>query len=249
MTLGGFLFVKDAIRFDYCFQEAIMSMLECCDKVVVVDAGSSDGTKELLEEWETRTEKLTVISYPIQVWDNLHGKTKLAYFQNAAADFLDTDYQLLIQADEVLSEDSYEWVRDAIESGAESVMCARHNLWGSPYTELNVPINRMPCSPQVVRLSKRGYKTWDDGENIACPSVNFDFVDKIHIWHMGFVRSKEVMKEKIINMQRHVFEMSSDPKLDEMEVFDWRAWFGPSDLKPINGNLPRVIQKWALDRE
>jgi|HubBroStandDraft_3_1064219.scaffolds.fasta_scaffold08128_4 hypothetical protein len=248
-TLGGFCFVINAIRFDYCFEEAIGSMLECCDQVVVVDAGSDDGTLQSLQLWALRSSKLKVISYPIELWDSLHGKTKLAHFQNLAIDHLTTDYQLLCQADEVIAEDSYKAIREAVERGEEGYMCSRINLWGDPYHELCVPQSRMPCSPQVIRLTKRGYKTYDDGENISC-QASFQYVDKIKIWHMGFVRDKKVMKGKIINMQTRVFEMGHDPKLDNMDIFNPWMWFDPSnDVKPITESLPRIVQKWAMDRE
>lgn len=248
MTLGGFLFIKDGVKFDYCFQQAIISLCEFCDKVVVVDAGSVDGTKEILETMAFNIDKLSLYCYPIELWDSLHGKTKLAYFQNLACEHLETDYQFLLQGDEIVSESSYSEIRKAMETGQEGFLVSRINLWGSPYTELNVPLNRMPCSPQVIRLTKKGYKTYDDGENICAPASP-DFVKELKIWHMGFVRKKEVMKEKIIHMQETVFEMGHDQKLDGMDVFDWRGWFAEGDLKPISEPLPRIIQGWAMTRE
>lgn len=248
-TLGGFLFVKDAITWDYCYEEAIGSLLECCDSVVVADAGSLDGTLEKLRLWALRSSKLKVVYYPVELWDSLHGKTKLAHFQNLAIDHLTTDYQLLCQADEVVDEKSYGAIREAVERGEEGYMCSRINLWGDPYHELCVPQNRMPCSPQVIRLTKRGYKTYGDGESINA-QASFQYMDKIKIWHMGFVRDKKIMKGKIINMQEKVFEMGSDTKLKNMEIFNPWAWFDPStDVKPISEPLPRIIQNWSMLRE
>ncbi len=245
-TLGGFLFVRDAIKYDYCVKEAIESMLGVCDQVAVVDAGSTDGTVDIL--MGMNDPKLTVQFLISREWEEIKGREKLSYFQNMAAKMLTTDYQLLCQADEVIHEDSYASIREAIETGQEGFMCTRINLWGDPYHELNVPLSRMPCSPQVIRLSKRGYKTIDDGESIAA-YASFEFVNDIRIYHMGFVRKREVMKSKIINMQTGVFEMSDyDEKLKGMDVFDPYAWFLPHDLKPISEPLPKVIQEWALER-
>jgi hypothetical protein len=70
------------------------------------------------------------------------------------------------------------------------------------------------------------------------------------MYHMGFVRDKHVMKGKIINMQQGVFEMADhDPKLNDMKVFDWRAWFSEEDLVPIDEELPVYVQTWAKERE
>jgi len=244
-SLGGFLFIKDAIKYDYCVKQAIESMSGVCDQIAVVDAGSQDGTRELLCVIDDP--KLTIQFLMQDQWDEMHGKEKLSYFQNMAADMLTTDYQLLIQSDEIIHESSYKWIREAINSGAEGVLCSRFNLWGSPYKVLNVPENRMPCSSKVVRLSKRGYKTYSDGESIMAPAIN-NFVEHIRIYHMGFVRKREVMKDKIIHMQEGVFQISHDPKLDKMDVFDWRGWFSEEDLKSIEEPLPAVIQDWASER-
>lgn len=245
-TIGGFLFVKDAIKYDYCITETINSLLEFCDQVAVLDAGSEDGTRELL--CDMIDPKLIVQFLIDNEWEERRGREKLSYFQNMAVEMLTTDYQFLLQADEIVHEESYAAIREAVETGQEAFMCTRINLWADPFHELNVPLSRMPCSPQVIRLSKRGYKTYDDGESIAA-HASFQFVNDIRIYHMGFVRKREVMKDKIINMQQGVFEMADyDAKLKDMDVFDWRAWFSDEDLKPIGEPLPAVIKKWASER-
>ena len=67
---------------------------------------------------------------------------------------------------------------------------------------------------------------------------------------MGFVRKREVMRGKIINMQVDVFGMEHyDSKLDESELFNPDLWFDPkTDLKPIDEPLPAIIQNWAKER-
>lgn len=244
-TLGGFLFIRNGIEFDYNFKETIESLLEFCDQVSVVDAGSNDGTREVL--FDMVHPNLKINFFLKEHWDSIHGKEKLSYFQNKAADMLDTDYQFLCQADEIVDENSYDAIRRAMETDKEGFMCSRINLWGSPATVLNVPQNRMPCSPHVIRLTKKGYKCYDDGENLGC-QASFSFINDIVIWHYGFVRRKEVMKDKIINMQRNVFEMGHDPKLDGMEIFDSTKWFDGDDLAPVTRPHPRIMQKWILDR-
>ena len=48
MKLAGTIFIRDGIKYDYCFKESIQCLLEFCDHVFVVDAGSTDGTIEEL---------------------------------------------------------------------------------------------------------------------------------------------------------------------------------------------------------
>lgn len=248
-TLGGFIFVTCGNEFDYCFKEAIASLCECCDKVVVVYLDfEDDGTDE--DIFDLKSEYLNLKSYEIDFifWSDIKGKQKLAYLQNIAAMALDTDYQLLVQADEVLHPDSYKAVREAMETGGEGFLCERVNLWGSPNHMLVVSQNRQPCSTSVIRLTKRGYWCYDDGENIGAPASSA-FRDRIKIVHYGFVRKREVMKAKIINMQTGVFAMSNyDPKLDQCEVFDPYLWFSGDDLAPINFTHPPIMNQWVLNR-
>jgi hypothetical protein len=250
LTLGGFGFVTQGIKFDYCFEQSIQSLCECCDKVSIVYVClKNDGTPEKLDELCEKYENLDVHMEDRWFWESMIGKTKLANIQNIAAMALNTDYQLLIQADEVIHPDSYVVVRQAMETGGEGFICERVNLWGSPNTMLVVPQDRKPCSTQVNRLTKRGYWCYGDGESIASPTT-LDFANRIKIIHYGFVRKRKVMKAKIINMQQGVFAMENyDPKLDQCEVFDPTLWFSGSDLAPIDFEHPTFMKHWVKERE
>lgn len=250
-SLGGFAFIREGIKYDYCFKESITSLCECCDRVsIIYPTGAEDGTHAALSALTAKYwKKLEVYFMDPIMWGDMKGKTKLANFQNIAAMMLDTDYQFLLQGDEVLTEESYDGIRCAMETDGEGFLCNRVNLWGSPNTMLNVPLNRMPCSVQVLRLTKMGYWCYDDGESIAAPA-NADFLDKIKIIHYGFVRKKEVMKSKIINMQQGVFAMENyDAKLDQCDVFDSKLWFDGPDLAPIDFEHPAIMKKWVSERQ
>lgn len=244
-TLGGALFAYNPKSQDYCLHECVAALRELCDQVIVLDAGSNDGS----DFASLVCDKVQVIGVPTSVWDKQQGKEKIAYFQNLARAFLSTDYYVVSQADEVLHQDSFPVIRAALEVGSEAYMITRVNLWGSCYKELSVPLSRMPCSPQVIRIAKLPYLSVDDGENIAASPVNMDFVNDIRLYHFGFVRNKHVMKDKIIHIQEQVFRMDHDKKLDGMDVFDWSAWFSEKDLKQIEEELPVYARAWAEERE
>lgn len=246
-TLGGSLFVRNGIQYDYCFMEAVRCLQSFCDEVVVLDAGSDDGTFQELKKLKDKN--TTLVHVGKSEWDKQKGREKLAYFTNLAAAFITSDYHFNLQADEVVHQDSFEAIREAITTGDEAFMVSRINLWGSPYKQLCVPQERKPCSTEVIRLAKPCYVSVDDAENIAAPISHYKWLDKIRIYHFGFVRNKHVMKDKIINMQQGVFQMvDHDPKLHGMEVFDWRAWFGEDDLQPIKEDLPVFVQQWSKER-
>lgn len=249
-TLGGSLFIRNGEWLDYCYKEAINCLLEFCDKVSICVVPTSDGTAEYIQGWYGNRPDVIVRHISDEDWIRMGHQTKhrLSIFTNYAIEMLDTDYVFNLQSDEILSQESYEWVRRAIEEGQEGYLCKRINLWGSPYTQLNVPHHRMPCSTEIVRLAKTCYKAYDDAESLAAP-VDSKYVDKIKIWHMGFVRKREVHPNKIREMQGNIFKCGVDAKLEGMEVFDSTKWFTDADLIPIEGELPPLIREWAKERE
>lgn len=250
-TLGGSLFIRNGEKYDYCYKEALQCLLEFCDRVVicVVDT-HEDETAWRLRGYEACNNKLLVRRISNEDWQNMQfqGKHRLSIFTNYAIEMLDTDYVFNLQGDEILAPESYELVRRAVNEGAEGYLCSRINLWGSPYTQLNVEHSRKPCSTEIVRLTKTCYRAYDDAESIAAP-VDSKYVDLIKIWHMGFVRKRDVHPDKIREMQGNIFKCGVDQKLDGMEVFDSTKWFGPEDLVPIEGELPPLIRQWAKERE
>jgi glycosyltransferase involved in cell wall biosynthesis len=247
-TLGGVVWAYNHLSLDYCLPQCVAGLQELCDQVIVLDAGSTDGSSEAILQMASAN--VTPVNLGRDEWHKHKGREKIAYFQNLALAFLSTDYYIVCQADEVLHQDSFPKIREALASGAESFMVTRFNLWGSPYKYLNVPLDRQPCSPQVIRISKCDYLSVDDGENIGAAGVCFDYVNDIRIYHMGFVRDCRVMKDKIIHMQTGVFEMADyDEKLKTQTIFDWRAWFSEEDLTPIPEELPIFVQTWAKERD
>lgn len=245
MTLGGVTFVRNGWQYDYCFREAIVCLQELCDQVVVLDAGSDDTTNITVKQYEDQN--TMVICFDKLEWERQRGRTKLAHFQNLAKSFLDTDYYVLLQADEIIHEKSFPAIKCAIHGGAESYLVSRINLWRDCNSYISVPDYRQPCSTKVIRIAKTKYDSVDDGESISAQASD-EFIDDIKIYHYGFVRRKDVMKKKIINMQEGVFEIDHDPKLDSMDEFDWRAWFYEDDLRPLKGEHPKFIKNWIKTR-
>lgn len=248
-SLGGSLFCFNAISQDYCLTEAIICLKELCDAVVIVDAGSSDCTTDELRKLED--DKCKVIYLDGTEWKEQQGREKLNYFTNKAIVELEKmgmDYQINLQADEIISEDSFPWIRKAIETGAEGFLNRRWNLWKDPYHILNVPQNRKPCSTEIIRLTKTKYRSVGDAESIDCQAI-YNFLNQIVIFHMGFVRKRDIMKYKVIHMQEEVFQIEHDKRLDVAEEFRPMDYFAPEDLVGIHEDqLPKFIKEWARER-
>src|SRR5690606_25582329 len=124
-------------------------------------------------------------------WDSQVGREKLSYFSNLAIDMLSTDWNFYLQADEILHEDSFPFVRKAIEDPqADGYLIRRLNLWRDPLHMLNVPQERKPVSTEVIRLAKTKFRCVDDAESLGVTGMVgiLGDIDNMVIYHMGFVR-------------------------------------------------------------
>ena len=124
-TLGGVLFVREGKRFDYCTEEALESLVAVCDEVVVLEIGNNDDNFDLEDEYDD----VMYVRLNSGEWHSRSGRERISYFQNAAKNFLSTDYYFLLQADEILDENSHWHIHAAMEKGEEAYYCKRINLW------------------------------------------------------------------------------------------------------------------------
>ncbi len=249
-TLGGTLFAYNAIKHDYCLAEAIESLKALCDEVVLLDAGSDDGTSKLIQSFAD--EKTKIICLPNEEWHRHQGREKLAFFTNVAIASLSTDWNFNLQADEVIHQDSFSSIRDAIEKpNAESFWVKRIDLYGDSQHYLDVPYNRKPVGTEIIRLAKTKYLSIDDAQSIAAQPADWGYLDMIRIYHCGFIRSKFVHTKKIKHMLEDIFLMGNDQNVEKMgDIFDcWKMGFSKEDVKPIEEELPIYVQQWAKDRD
>lgn len=267
-TLTGCIFIRNAVEYGYPIRESIDSLLYTCDKVIVLDAGSNDGTVSMITSHLANkgigvnyvfdiqkgrsslvnSSKVDLILLDDKLWGMIEGKEKLSYFQNIALKYVETDYALLLQGDEILHEESKSWIYEALNEGSMGYHVRRINLWGTPDHELNVEEERMPCSSIVLRIAVRGALSYGDGESIEMYPVSDNYIDKINIIHYGFVRERRLMIPKIINMQKNVFCVEPDSKLSGMTIFNPYAWFSKEELKPIEISHSRFIESWVEER-
>ncbi len=250
--LCGTLMIYNGICFDYCYKEAIRCLISLCDYVVVVDCGSTDGTAESLKEFGSP--HLEVIYRDKSEWEIMKGREKLAYYTNIAIDRaaeLGYEWQINLQADEIISHTDFPAIREAINHPInEGYWSRRINLWANSKYWLNVAYDRLPVGIEIIRLTKTKYHSVGDAQSIDKQDGSWEYLDKIRFWHMGFIRDKYKHVEKIENMLCNIFEMGMDEKVKEMgQEFNPFIHFSREDISPIEEPLPIFIQEWAKQRD
>lgn len=247
-------------KLDYCWMEAMRSLLPVCDQFALT-LFSPDDIETFRNSGLVNEPKLIVAYKTEEEFDATKGKERLNYWTNQTRNLLTTDYQFNIQADEILHEDCYPVVRALMQDPKEEAYAIRRvNLWGDPYHYLNYPkiiaegrAGELPCSDYVVRIAKRHYDSAGDAESIGAP-FSWQFKDAIRTYHMGFVRDKRKKTDHILHIQEKVFDLGyHDPRTDA-DIRDNEGKFRPytrfsrTDLSPIQENLPKIIQAWAQER-
>jgi beta-1,4-mannosyl-glycoprotein beta-1,4-N-acetylglucosaminyltransferase len=253
-TLGGSIFVRNAIRFGYCIIEALESLYALCDEISILECGSDDGTQALLREWiaskGTGKKIHAEFDHP---WKVAPDYSRLAILANIAKSKLTTDWHFMLQADEVIHETAFGAIRVLIERPATGYYCRRLNLFVTPDTFVRLDSNKKPCGDVVCRLAKTHFQALLDAESLAVDGgLDRSHIDKIVIFHYGFVRNGSKLIAKGLDMQSWFFGKNSTPdqRIVQMhqdgDVFRPEVYFSESDLSPIPIPHPMFSQALAV---
>ena len=113
MTVSGFTFCRNAVKYDYPLVESIKSALPLCDEFIVNVGRCEDGTLELVQS--IGDPRIKIVE---SVWDESLRKDGLIYSQqtNIALSHCTGDWAFYIQADEVVHEDDLPVLRRSMKT-------------------------------------------------------------------------------------------------------------------------------------
>jgi uncharacterized protein YlbG (UPF0298 family) len=243
MKVCGLTIVRNAIKYDYPVVESIKSVLPLCDFFVVAVGNSDDGTLELIKGIDK--DKIKIVE---TVWDDTlrEGGRVLAVETNKAFDAIpdDIDWCFYIQADEVIHENSYKTIRDAMEKWlnapeVEGLLFKYQHFWGTfDYIGVNRQWYRNEI--RVIRNDKqiRSYRDAqgfrkNDGKLKVKP------IDA-YIYHYGWVRPPAVMKEKMKNFSS--LYMNSEDLQKELEKISAFNYNEVDAVKRFAGTHPAIMK-------
>ncbi len=252
MTLHGLICVRDGIEQDYCFVEAIKSLLPVCDRVVVCDGESTDGTQQFLRSWMKLEPKLVLCVYP---WPNPVGNIEFwTDWLNYARQHCAAKRILQLDADEILDESAYPAIRGY-----------NNQFFRQPFTlcfdRLNFYKDTRHLIPPGVCLSHRVYRYGP--QNVWLPSdgpdprgaewVGMGVQTGLQIFHYGYLRKPEAFFKKSRNLHKFFFG-TYDSRLAEVEN-EGREWMGKiqrvewrDELIPYDGPHPKLMHGWLKER-
>ncbi|MCY7291822.1 MAG: glycosyltransferase family 2 protein [Ferruginibacter sp.] len=199
MKVVGFSFIKDAVKMQYPIVEAIQSILPLCDEVIVAVGASADGTRELVANIDSKV-KIIDTEWDFNLKEN--GKI-LAVETNKAFKEIppDADWCIYIQGDEVLHEDGYDEIKQAMhtwkaDKKVDGLLLKYKHFFGS-YDYVGIESHWYRNEVRIIKNNKNFYSyrdaqgfRKDDNKKLNVKKLN------AYIHHYGWVQSPLVMKAK-----------------------------------------------------
>jgi glycosyltransferase involved in cell wall biosynthesis len=241
MKVAGFTFIRNAVRYDYPVVESITSLLPLVDELVVCVGDSADNTLELIES--IGSPKIKIIH---SVWDDSlrEGGKILAIETNKALAAVahDADWCFYLQGDEVLHEEDYESIRNAMscykdDAKVEGLLFNYRHFYGS-YQYLGNSRKWYRHEIRIVR-NNIGVHSYKDAQGFRIKNrmLNVKLVDAF-IYHYGWVKNPNQQTEKQKNFHKL---WHSDETVKNMVQADEYDYNSIDSLALFQGKHPKVM--------
>lgn len=192
MKISIHTFIWNGEKYQYCWKEAVASFLAFADEVVVVDGNSTDGTLEILRDWEKREPKLKVFVMPFP-YDYVVEDLAKHYnygFEQCTGDIIinfDADY-ILHEKDHADYRVMFNNMLDKKKEVASFVKCSVMNITG---------FTRKSEVPRIIaKGSKCRYglsdKDKSDGTDTIIPDVYENYSAKGKLFNDVFRTGQDV---------------------------------------------------------
>lgn len=249
MKVLGFSFIRNAIRYDYPIQEAILSILPLCDLIIVAVGQSDDGTRALIEN--IAPGKIRILD---TVWDDAlrEGGKVLAEETNkalAAVEAEQADWAFYIQGDEVLHEQYLPGIRRAMQENlhrdeVDGLLFQYEHFYGS-YDYIGDSPKWYGHEIRVIKPGRQIY-SYKDAQGFRKGNNEKLQVVKIPatIYHYGWVKDPRAMQQKQLNFNKY---WHSDEWVAEHVGAEAEFRYSESiPLQKFKGTHPKVMQERIL---
>jgi hypothetical protein len=261
MKISGFTIIRNGTKFDYPYVESLRSLLPLVDELIINVGIGEDDTLQKLEKF-SREEGLGKVilfgsHWPLDDPEKRKGGQILAEQTNLALDRCSGDWCIYLQADEVLHEKDIPEIRSAMEknntkSDVDGLLFQYIHFYGS----FDVVRNSRSAYRREVRIIRKssGARSVGDAQSFRLPGGEKPKVALLNasIYHYGWVRPPEVMKEKTYFMDTlyHGEKKSPTGETATGDNYRYKKIWG---LYPFLGTHPSVMRdriaskKWMWD--
>jgi glycosyltransferase involved in cell wall biosynthesis len=242
MRVVGFTILRNGLLMDYPFREAILSALPLCERFIVSVGQSDDETYQVVQELARQHPTIEVRQ---SVWDlsNRQGGRVLAVETNKVLENLPpADWVLYLQADEVIHEDDYAAIRQAMQ---ENLADERVEGLVFDYVHFYGGYAWVGASRRWYRREVRVIRPWRDiqayrdaqgfrrrGKKLRVRPAN------ARIFHYGWVRPPQQQAHKL----RHLHRYWHDDQWIEKTLQGGFSYELNQPLRRFTGTHPAVMQ-------
>lgn len=245
MKVCGFSFVRNGVKFDYPFEEAIRSILPICDEFIVAVGNSEDDT---LARVKAIDPKVRVVE---TVWDETlrEGGKVLASETNKAFQAIPSDYDwaFYIQGDEVVHEKYLPVIKKAMEDclnqlKVEGLLFNYTHFFGS-YDYVGLKYSWYRKEIRVIRNDKNIFSFKDAQGFRKSPNEKLRVkLTDAEVFHYGYVKEPVALQLKQTSMIKHYHDDKwirnfFQPK----ESYQYEG--APEPVKKFEGTHPATMKK------
>jgi len=242
MTFGALIIAHNVIELDYCIRECIESVLPICERVLVVECESTDGTLAMLNEMAANDQRIAIINRPWKPSRNLKWLEDLTHDCKSQ---IGTDWYIAMDADEVIDPRGYYAIQEHVAKHVGSSTCAtmlRHTFWKDPWH--TIP-NGIICNHLCSKVGPTTESLYGD----QIDPVNKEMITSL-IYHYGHLRKRPAWAKKSVEMHEAAFgEVPNHWK--KAEAGDWseiETCVPDSTLVKFDGSHPIVMHRWLKER-
>lgn len=256
MKVSAFTYVRNGLRFDYPFLEAIKSVLPVVDEFVVVIGDSTDGTREAVENLHDNRIKIVDT-----IWDPnmLSGGLVFAQQANIGLDHIskDSDWVFHIQADELIHEKDISTIKQAMQDylhdeKTEGFLFPFINFFGdynhyAPSRRFHQHEIRILRNSPHYRSYKdsQGFRWFNNPDNHLHEKGRKLLVRKIEpaIYHYSWAKPPKLQQAKQIEFGNRYFGTGEPLDYTHEGLADSYNYRKFDYLKPFTGKHPLLMQQ------
>lgn len=252
MLISGFTIIRNGLKFDFPFLESIRSFLPICDELVINVGISEDATRQALEQLRFQLPpndaakiKMFESDWPLNDPEKRKGGQILADQTNLALGQCQGTWCLYLQGDEVLHEDDLPVIRAQLEKLApqnhvEALVFEYVHFYGN----YNVVQTSRSSYRREIRAVRNGLGIRSTGDAQSFRHASGQKLNAVlsraRVFHYGWVRPQEVMREKTGFMDTLYHP---DAKAERPATGDNYVYKNIVGLKPFQGTHPAVMRE------